>query len=135
MVGESAYPLRPFLLTPFGAREDALRSAFDDQLRKGLSCINDAFAALKGRWTILRRMNAHLMHAPQITVACCVLHNICQMWGEPEPEPLLLDDEAAHGLLPCAPPPPPEIDDEPARLAGEMVRDALFRDWVQRSLG
>ncbi|MCO5613709.1 hypothetical protein L7F22_067987 [Adiantum nelumboides] len=84
MVGDSAYPLRPFVIKPFD-KNDALRRAFDEQLRKGLACIDNVVAILKARWRILKCMNVHLMHAPRIAVACCVLHNICQLWGEPEP--------------------------------------------------
>ena len=41
---------------------------------------------LKGRWKILQDLNVGLNHAPQTIVACCVLHNMCQIANEPEPE-------------------------------------------------
>ncbi|KAI5077129.1 hypothetical protein GOP47_0006953 [Adiantum capillus-veneris] len=130
MVGDSAYPLRPFMIKPFDT-DDALRKAFDEQLRKGLACIDSAFAILKARWRILKCMNVHLMHAPRVAVACCVLHNICQLWGEPEPPHEQLEqrvNEQSQGSAAVY-----EID-EAARMAGEAAREALFRDWVKRSL-
>lgn len=130
MVGDSAYPIRPFLIKPFDT-DDALRRAFDEQLRKGSACIDGAFAILKTRWKILKGMNVHLMHAPRIAVACCVLHNICQLWGEPEPPQQQMEaysNEQTHGSAAAY-----EID-EAAKLAGEASREALFRDWVKRSL-
>lgn len=130
MVGDSAYPIRPFCMKPFDT-DDALRRAFDEQLRKGLACIEDAFVILKTRWRILKCMNVHLMHAPQIAVACCVLHNICQLWGEPEPQQQQVEthlNNQSRGSSMIY-----EVD-EAAKMAGEGVREVLFRDWVKRSL-
>lgn len=48
--------------------------------------MEEAIGLLKGRWRILQDMNVGLNHAPQTIVACCVLHNLCQIAREPEPE-------------------------------------------------
>lgn len=130
MVGDSAYPIRPFCVKPFD-NDDALRKAFDEQLRKGLGSIEGAFASLKTRWRILKCMNVHLMHAPQIAVACCVLHNICQLWGEPEPQQHQVEmhpNTQSRGASAVY-----DVDDA-SKTAGEVIRESLFRDWVKRSL-
>eukprot|EP01018_Ginkgo_biloba_P006263 Gb_03989 [translate_table: standard] len=129
MVAKSGYPIEPFCITPFGT-EDGLRKAFDEQILKGFSCIEEGFRILKTRWKILRCMNVHLVHASQLAVACCVLHNICQLWGEPDPHEMQADH---HSSVNRSVPGLPRSDEE-ARVAGEEIREALFRDWVRRSL-
>ncbi|GFY89619.1 PIF / Ping-Pong family of plant transposase [Actinidia rufa] len=59
---------------------------FDEALMKGRKMVEEAIGLLKGRWKILQDMNVGLDHAPQTIVACCVLHNLCQIAREPEPE-------------------------------------------------
>uniref|UniRef100_A0A0D6R5D3 DDE Tnp4 domain-containing protein n=1 Tax=Araucaria cunninghamii TaxID=56994 RepID=A0A0D6R5D3_ARACU len=129
VVARRGFPIEPFCITPFGSG-DGLRRAFDEQLLRGFSCIEEAFRILKTRWKILRCMNVHLIHASQLAVACCMLHNICQLWGEPDPEDMQSEGYSGggrliHGL---------HRTDEQSRLAGEEIREALFKDWVRRSL-
>jgi len=129
MVARDGYPIEPFCITPFGS-EEGLRKAFDDQLLKGFSCIEEGFRILKTRWKILRCMNVHLIHASQLAVACCVLHNICQLWGEPDPQEIQGDSHpSGNRSMPVLYRP-----DQESRIAGEEIREALFRDWVRRSL-
>ena len=60
----------------------------DGMLMKGQWVVVDAIGLLKARWKILPDLNVGISHAPQTIVACCVLHNLCQIAKEPEPEPL-----------------------------------------------
>ncbi|KAJ9152945.1 hypothetical protein P3X46_026449 [Hevea brasiliensis] len=88
VVGDWCYPLLSFLMTPFspnGAGTPA-QNLFDGMLMKGRSVVVEAIGLLKGRWKILQDLNVGLNHAPQTIVACCVLHNLCQVAREPEPE-------------------------------------------------
>ncbi|KAI4375998.1 hypothetical protein MLD38_013800 [Melastoma candidum] len=55
-------------------------------LMKGRSAVVDAIRLLKGRWKILEDLDVGINHVPQTIVACCVLHNLCQIAREPEPE-------------------------------------------------
>lgn len=129
IVAWKGYPIESFCMTPFGAG-DGLRRAFDEQLLKGFLCIQEAFKLLKTRWKILRCMNVHLIHASQLAVACCVLHNICQLWGEPDPEELQGENYSGGSrLIPGF-----QRTDEQSRITGEEIREALFRDWVRRNL-
>ncbi|KAI4298436.1 hypothetical protein L6164_031997 [Bauhinia variegata] len=88
VVGDWCYPLLPFLLTPFSPNGmgTPAQNLFDGMLMKGRSVVVEAIGLLKGRWKILQDLNVGLNHAPQTIVACCVLHNLCQIAREPEPE-------------------------------------------------
>ncbi|XP_057517245.1 protein ALP1-like [Amaranthus tricolor] len=88
IVGDWCFPLLSFLLTPFSGnnRGSPAQNAFDAALMKGRSAAVKAIELLKGRWKILQNLNVGLHHAPQTIVACCVLHNLCQIAREPEPE-------------------------------------------------
>ncbi|XP_074583557.1 protein ANTAGONIST OF LIKE HETEROCHROMATIN PROTEIN 1 [Curcuma longa] len=97
LIGDSSYPLLPFLLTPFSTPASSVSSAgtsgayaremFDSAVAKGRAAsVEAAIALLKGRWKILRNLNVGLDHAAQTVVACVVLHNMCQFAKEPEDE-------------------------------------------------
>lgn len=88
IVGDWCYPLMPFLMTPFNSKGTGspAQNLFDGMLMKGRSTVVEAIGLLKGRWKILQDLNVGLNHAPQTIVACCVLHNLCQIAREPEPE-------------------------------------------------
>ncbi|KAL5790746.1 hypothetical protein ACOSQ2_005634 [Xanthoceras sorbifolium] len=88
IVGDWCYPQSSFLMTPFspnGAGTPA-QNLFDGMLMKGRNVVVEAIGLLKARWKILQDLNVGINHAPQTIVACCVLHNLCQIAREPEPE-------------------------------------------------
>lgn len=88
IVGDWCYPLLSFLMIPFspnGAGTPA-QNLFDGMLMKGRNVVVEAIGLLKARWKILKDLNVGINHAPQTIVACCVLHNLCQIAREPEPE-------------------------------------------------
>ena len=68
--------------------------------------MEQAFGVLKSRWRILDHTGGSLCYSPvkvaKITLACCVLHNICPRHGTPIlgtqtlPSPLNVEDED-HG--------------------------------------
>jgi hypothetical protein len=127
IIGDWCYPLLPFLLTPFspdGVGTPA-QNLFDGMLMKGRSVVVDAIGLLKGRWKILQDLNVGLNHAPQTIVACCVLHNLCQIAREPEPELWKEPDENG--------PQPRVLDGEKSfYYHGESLRQALADDLHQR---
>ncbi|KAK1277024.1 hypothetical protein QJS04_geneDACA019610 [Acorus gramineus] len=90
LVGDWCYPLMSFLLTPFtpNGTGTPARNRFDEALMRAREVsVVRAIGLLKARWGILRKgLNVGLDHAPQTVAACCVLHNMCQVAGEPEPE-------------------------------------------------
>ncbi|XP_057419459.1 protein ANTAGONIST OF LIKE HETEROCHROMATIN PROTEIN 1 [Lotus japonicus] len=127
VVGDWCYPLLPFLLTPFSpsGMGTPAQNLFDGMLMKGRSVVVEAIALLKGRWKILQDLNVGLHHAPQTIVACCVLHNLCQIAREPEPELWKEPDESG--------PQPRVLDSEKSfYFFGESLRQALADDLHQK---
>ncbi|XP_034927290.1 protein ANTAGONIST OF LIKE HETEROCHROMATIN PROTEIN 1 [Populus alba] len=127
IVGDWCYPLLSFLMTPFSPNGSGTpaQNLFDGMLMKGRSVVVDAIALLKGRWKILQDLNVGLDHAPQTIVACCVLHNLCQIAREPEPETWKDPDEGgvpARGLE----------NEKSFHYFGDSLRQALADDLHQR---
>ncbi|CAN0846681.1 Protein ALP1-like [Linum grandiflorum] len=127
VVGDWCYPLLSFLMTPFspnGAGTPA-QNLFDGMLMKGRSVVVDAIGLLKSRWKMLQDMNVGLNHAPQTIVACCVLHNLCQLREEPEPDLWTEPDETAA--------PARVLESEKSfHYFGDSLRQALADDLHQR---
>ncbi|XP_054746667.1 putative nuclease HARBI1 [Anastrepha obliqua] len=84
ILGDSGYPLEPWLLTPYrNSTEDSDEHFFNQKHSKGRSLIERVFGVLKGRFRCLLA-SRELHYAPekvvQILNACCALHNICIMF-------------------------------------------------------
>nr|GEX02292.1 hypothetical protein [Tanacetum cinerariifolium] len=127
IVGDWCYPLLSFLLTPFSWNRtgNPAQNSFDEGLMKGRRVVEDAIGLLKGRWRILQDMNVGLNHAPQTIVACCVLHNFCQVAREPEPEMWKEPEESG--------PVPRVLEAEKSYYYfGENLRQVLADDVYQR---
>uniref|UniRef100_A0A7C9DXG4 DDE Tnp4 domain-containing protein n=2 Tax=Opuntia streptacantha TaxID=393608 RepID=A0A7C9DXG4_OPUST len=127
LVGDWCFPLLSFLLTPFSGngRGTPAQNTFDAALMKGRSTVVEAIGLLKGRWKILQNLNVGVHHAPQTIVACCVLHNLCQIAREPEP-PLWKEPEESG-------PPPRVLESERSfYYYGENLRQTLADDLHQR---
>lgn len=127
LAGDWCYPLLSFLLVPFSPNGSGTpaQNMFDAALMKGRSVVEQATGLLKGRWKMLQDLNVGLNHAPQTIVACCVLHNLCQLFGEPEP--LMCRDPRENG------PAARTIDsDKSINYFGETSRQALIEDLQER---
>jgi hypothetical protein len=57
---------------------------FDQSMNKGCVLIENAFGILNNQWRIFKKINACVDQAPMITLACCALHNFCQLQGMPK---------------------------------------------------
>lgn len=119
LVGDSAYPLTSWLLTPFRQTPTLTEehTAFNKSLSQARVTIEQAFGILKGRWRILLKpLEEGVENAIYTTTACCVLHNICIIAGDPTE---------------ILPPPedvqPYQIPWDVVREEAEGVRDAIFR--------
>ncbi|ONK74214.1 uncharacterized protein A4U43_C03F3970 [Asparagus officinalis] len=135
IVGDSSYPLLPFLLTPFASGSASAAAAnpthetFNAAVSKGRSAsVEAAIALLKGRWKILRNLNVGLNHAAQTVVACVVLHNMCQIAGEPEDDGKYLWRDPPESLQLARP-----VENEHSLYyAGENLRQALAEDLYEK---
>ncbi|XP_040071044.1 putative nuclease HARBI1 [Ixodes scapularis] len=92
LLGESGYPLEPWLMTPVPGRP-ALGTPTGEYNQAHASMravVERCIGLLKSRFRCLHRHRT-LYHHPKIAgtivAACAVLHNVCLCSGEAEPEP------------------------------------------------
>jgi len=82
LLGDAAYPLRKWLLTPYrdyGNLTDSERN-FNYKLSATRVKIENAFGLLKQRFRQLQRTEfLSVIKISQFIVSCCVLHNFCLM--------------------------------------------------------
>ena len=124
LAGDSAYPLSPFLITPYTTEEalnDPTKRRFNRKL-SGLRTVvtENVFGVMKRRFPVLNMLRANRDNARKHVIAIACVHNICIRW----------DDEDPNG----PPPPPtipPDVDNahhftvDATRLAGLLTRDEL----------
>ena len=62
----------------------AQQKQFNYRLSKARVIIEHTYGQLKGRWRcLLKRLDIDLEFVPELVPACCVLHNICEVNGDP----------------------------------------------------
>ena len=85
LVGDSAYPLLTWLMKPFPYNttlSDAQKS-FNYRLSRARIVSENAFGRLKARWRrLLKQNDMSISNVPHVIMACCILHNICEVHGE-----------------------------------------------------
>ncbi|GKV08183.1 hypothetical protein SLEP1_g19852 [Rubroshorea leprosula] len=79
IVGDSGYPLLPYLVTPYKGKElPESKAEFNKRLSATRLVAQRAFARLKEMWRIIHgvmwRPDKHKL--PRIILVCCLLHNI-----------------------------------------------------------
>ncbi|XP_068748036.1 uncharacterized protein [Montipora capricornis] len=119
LLGDSAYPLSPWLMKPYpeGTR-DPREIAFNKELSSARVKVECAFGVLKSRWRILlKRFDSGIPFAVRNAVACAVLHNISIRSGD-EWE----DEEGEDDCDPGGPPPNVIRDGDNIR---EVLKDFL----------
>ncbi|MCO5569863.1 hypothetical protein L7F22_023577 [Adiantum nelumboides] len=86
LVGDCAYPARPYMLVPFkGCKEGLSRLKYYWNFIQSSTKmpVERAFGMLKARFHILlKRCDMNLRYVPDLIAACLVLHNICIQHGE-----------------------------------------------------
>lgn len=96
VVGDSAYPLRSWLLPVIKNNGSLTRpqNKFNKELSKARIVTEHAFGHLKGRWRVLlERSYEDKERVPATIIACCILHNICVMRGDEYDGELARDDD------------------------------------------
>ncbi|GFR15236.1 protein ALP1-like [Trichonephila clavata] len=79
LVADSAYPLLPWVMKPFGRSLTHEMANFNKKLSCGRVVVEHAFGQLKGRWRCLLKANdSQTGNVKTQVLACCVLHNICK---------------------------------------------------------
>ncbi|XP_070552294.1 uncharacterized protein [Ptychodera flava] len=86
LLGDPAYPLLQNLMKPFSdnGRLTPHQHRFNRRLSSARMVIENAFGRLKGRWRcLLKRSDCNLDILPNVVLACCVLHNLCEQHRNP----------------------------------------------------
>ncbi|CAN7987246.1 unnamed protein product, partial [Ixodes hexagonus] len=97
LLGDSGYPLEPWLLTPIPGNPTGAEEEFNKKHRSTRSVVERCIGMLKNRFRCLQRYRA-LHYDPEracnIATACAILHNIClySTIPEPAPEPLVSEE-------------------------------------------
>lgn len=79
--GDTGYPLEPWLLTKYRNPATDSQRRFNDAVGSVRSLIENVNGILKSRWRVLAKSGGQMLYSVgrvcDITMACCVLHNIC----------------------------------------------------------
>ncbi len=95
LLGDSAYPLLPWLLVPFkdyGYLGHKQRR-YNARQSGSRQVVENAFGLLKGRFRQLRCLDMQIEFVPSFVTACCVLHNICLKNNESGEEFFSVDED------------------------------------------
>lgn len=77
-----ACPLLPWLIKPYldNMNTSSQEHNFNFQQIWATMVVENAFGQLKWRWKcLLKRINSHISHGPNIVGVCVVLHNMCEI--------------------------------------------------------
>ena len=90
LLGDSAYPLRPWLLTPVLNPDTPSEARYNDSHIRTRNTIERAFGVLKSRFRCIDSSGGTLLYTPKkackIAVATAVLHNMCIESNVPLPD-------------------------------------------------
>lgn len=76
LLGDAAYPLKRFILTPLSAPRDAHERAYNTSHSQTRKVIEQAFGVLKRFGYLNKKVRTDLDTTKTIIVACMVMHNI-----------------------------------------------------------
>ncbi|CAM5143860.1 unnamed protein product [Eretmochelys imbricata] len=83
ILGDSTYPLMPWLMKPYTGSLESSKERFNNRLSWCRMTVECAFGRLKGCWrSLYGKLDLADDNIPAIISACCTLHNICEGKGE-----------------------------------------------------
>ena len=137
MLGDFAYPNCPYLLKNFKPSitdsNFGNKRRFDECVNAGRVVIENAFRALKNQWRILKNFNMEVNKATTVTLACCVLHNFCEIYSERVPLPEDVDQHPDQFVGVCRGAMRLPADGRASKIAREQMRAAIFDSWIARN--
>uniref|UniRef100_A0A1L8DIS7 Putative harbinger-4 pst n=1 Tax=Nyssomyia neivai TaxID=330878 RepID=A0A1L8DIS7_9DIPT len=93
LLGDSGYPLEPWLLTPYrNAAPGTPEARFNEWHSRARSSVERCIGVLKARWRILlieKKGRYSPTKSVQISNVCAALHNICKFYNVPDPAPIV----------------------------------------------
>ncbi|OEL31049.1 hypothetical protein BAE44_0007930 [Dichanthelium oligosanthes] len=100
IVGDSSYPLLPWLMTPYqGQGLPAAKAEFNKRHTAATTVVQTALATLKGRWRVIQgelwRPDKHRL--PRIIFVCCLITNIIIDMEGPPSKDMLVSGDHDHG--------------------------------------
>ena len=101
LIGDSAYPLKTWLMKPYTHSPSLTRQQqyYNYRLCKARIVVENAYGRLKARWRrLMKRNDMRMKVIPTVISAACVLHNICEIHGETFQECWLRDMETSNNL-------------------------------------
>ncbi|XP_055908351.1 uncharacterized protein LOC129943128 [Eupeodes corollae] len=125
LLGDSGYPLEPFLLTPYrNASEDSRELNFNFIHSQARSIVERCIGRLKSRWRIIleeRKLRYKPIRVVEVINVCAALHNICCTRNVPHPKPER-NIPQNHGLQ------VPAAGDNSWSTAAKRIRDGIRDD-------
>ena len=98
ILADGAYPLSSYLMKPYPLT-NALTPAqikFNKKLSGARVTVERAFGILKARWRmLLKRLDSQITNVSDTIIACCVLHDFCQLQNDE----YIDDDEVLQELI------------------------------------
>ena len=86
LIGDAAYPMRPWFFTPFKGVKDGLspeKNHWNYIQSSTRMVVERALGWLKGRWRILlKRIDVPLQNLTDLLTSCICLHNLCLIHGD-----------------------------------------------------
>ncbi|WAR17990.1 HARB1-like protein [Mya arenaria] len=114
LLGDSAYPCKPYMLTPYLHPANEAQQHFNDAHCSTRNVIERAFGVLKRRFHILHtEIRMKPLKVSKIVVCCVVLHNLAKLWGEPDEFPPEDDQQ------------PPTVLNHDDDMSGKAVREYI----------
>jgi len=132
LIGDSTYPSHPYLLKNYKPVNPIFRDQkrFDASINAGKVVIEYAFDALKNRCRILKSFGGDVDKCATVTIACCMLHNYCELHGERLLVPELIREVAnpfagMYRGVQCLP-----NNGDGVKLVGERIWRTLYGVWL-----
>lgn len=103
LIGDSGYPLQPWLMTPFNnPQRNTPESRYNEAHVQARNCIERCNGVLKSRFRCLLKERV-LRYSPErvgkIVNACAIMHNICIAANLELDDEIVIEEEVNHEIF------------------------------------